>query len=424
MAGENRILTSHVGSLPRPVDWLDMMKARIEGRHHDEAAYERRLTRAVADIVQQQVDVGLDIVADGEMSKPGFFIYASERLAGFERRPEAKYVLFEKEVAAFPEYYEDYFKRAMLGGTVTKVVPIYCVGPVKYTGEAAVARDIANLKAAVAKSGAKAAFMPSTAPSAIPYNEHYKSEEEYFYAVGEAMRVEYKAIVDAGLIVQIDDPFLADIFADFKDDPKKLNQKAGLYVDVINHAIRGIPEEKVRFHTCYGINEGPRIFESSLFEMLGHMLRIKAKYYSFEGANCRHEHEYHVFEKAKLPKGKVVIPGVITHASNIVEHPVLIAERLTRYARLVGRENVIAGADCGFSSQACYKTEVHPKVMWEKFRAMVEGARIASKELWKKAPAKRAGAKKPAAKSAAAKKPAARRAAAKKPAAKRAGGAR
>ncbi len=381
----DRILTTHVGSLPRPTDLLDMMKARLEGRTYDKAAFEARLTRAVADIVQQQVDVGLDIVADGEMSKQGFFAYANERLKGFEPRPQMKYKLFEKEMAAFPEYYEAYFKRAMLGGTVAPVVPIFCVGPISYCGEEALKRDLANLRAAVDKSGASAAFMPSTAPSAIPSNEYYKSEEEYFHAVGEAMRVEYLAIVDAGFMVQIDDPFIADLFVDMSDDQAALKKKADLYVDVINNAIRGIPQEKVRFHTCYGINEGPRIFESSLYEMIGHILKINAGYYSFEAANCRHEHEYHIFEKVKLPEGKAIIPGVITHASNIVEHPQLIAERIVRYANLVGRENVIPGADCGFSSQACYHPEVHPQVMWEKFKAMVEGARIASSQLWRKA---------------------------------------
>ena len=382
MSGANRILTTHVGSLPRPPDFLDMMKARLEHQAIDRAAYDARLTKAVADIVREQVEVGVDIVADGEMSKQGFFAYANERLEGFEQRPTEKYKLFEKEVAAFPEYYDSYFKRAMLGGTVAPVIPIFCVGPISYCGQDALQRDLANLRAAVDAAGVTQAFMPSTAPSAIPYNEFYKSEEEYFHAVGEAMRTEYLAIVEAGFQVQIDDPFIADLFEDLRDDPAELKRKADLYVEVINNAIRGIPEEKVRFHTCYGINEGPRLHESSLGEMIGHIVQIKARYYSFEGANCRHEHEYHVFEDVKLPEGKVLIPGVITHASNIVEHPQLIAERIMRYAKLVGRENVIAGADCGFSSQACYHPEVHPKVMWEKFRAMVEGARIASKKLW------------------------------------------
>lgn len=382
MTSANRILTTHVGSLPRPADLLDLMKKKLAGEAGIEGPFEARLKSAVAEIVKQQVDVGIDIVADGEMSKPGFFTYARERLAGFEVRPNEKYNLFSKEVAAFPEYYKGYFERAMFGGIVAPMHPIYCIGPISYRGQDALKRDLVNLKAAVSASGAMDAFMPSTAPSAIPSNEYYKSEEEFFHAVGEAMRVEYLAIVEAGFKLQIDDPFIADLFTDLKDDPKKMNRTADLYVEVINHAIRGIPEDMVRFHTCYGINEGPRIFETSLGEMIGHILRIKARYYSFEGANCRHEHEYHVFDETRLPDGKVLIPGVITHASNIVEHPVLIAERLTRYAKLVGRDNVIAGADCGFSSQACYHTEVHPTVMWEKFRAMTEGARLASKKLW------------------------------------------
>ena len=381
-SGEQRILTTHVGSLPRPKDLLDMMKARIAGGARDDAAWNARVTRAVEDIVRRQVEAGIDIVADGETSKQGFFAYASERLAGYERRPNHKRVLFEKERAAFPEYYEGYFARAMLGGNVAPVVPIVCTGPVTYCGREALRRDIDNLKAAMAATGAKSAFMPSIAPSGVPDNEYYRTEEEYFLAVGEAMRTEYLAIVEAGLLVQVDDPFLADLFVDLKHDPAALRRRADLYVAAINHAIRGIPPEKVRFHTCYGINEGPRIHESSLEEMIGHILQINAGYYSFEGANCRHEHEYHVFESVKLPAGKVIIPGVITHASNIVEHPRLIAERIVRYAKLVGRENVIAGADCGFSSQACYHTEVHPTVVWEKFRAMAEGARLATKQLW------------------------------------------
>jgi 5-methyltetrahydropteroyltriglutamate--homocysteine methyltransferase len=188
--------------------------------------------------------------------------------------------------------------------------------------------------------------------------------------------------VDAGFYLQIDDPFLSDVYSDLRYDDAQKKRKAGLFVEALNHALDGIPEEKVRFHTCYGINEGPRIFDARLKDVAGHMLKVKARFYSFEGANPRHEHEYHLWEQVRLPPGKVLIPGVITHASNIVEHPELIAERLIRYARIVGGENVIASADCGFSSQACYKTEVDPKVIWEKFKALAEGARLASKQVW------------------------------------------
>ena len=378
----DRILVTHVGSLPRPHGVLDMMKAKLAGEACDAAAYDGEIRKAVAELVKKQADSGIDIVADGEISKPGFFFYVRSRLDGFEPRPGEKFTLFADEVSHFPEYYQQYFARAMLGGAVAPPVPLYCVGPVRYTGQAEVKRDIDNLKAAVGATTVVEAFIPATAPSGVGNNEYYKTDEEYFHAVGEAMRTEYLAIVEAGFLLQVDDPFLSDIFGDSRLDNAARRRRADMYVESINHSLRGIPEDRVRFHTCYGINEGPRIYEAALKDVVGHMLRVKAQAYSFEGANARHEHEYHVFETVKLPDGKILIPGVVTHASNIVEHPELIAERLTRYAGLVGRENVIAGADCGFSSQACYQTEVHPTVIWEKFKAMAEGARIASRRLW------------------------------------------
>ncbi|HYL32018.1 MAG TPA: cobalamin-independent methionine synthase II family protein [Stellaceae bacterium] len=379
----NHIQTTHVGSLPRPHDLLDLMKAKLSGQRVDAGAYDTCVKRAVADCVKHQVASGIDIVADGEQSKSGFFTYVTERLAGFEPRPDQKRVAFEAERAAFPEYYEEYFKRAMLGGAIAPIVPMVCVGPVSYRGDAALQRDIANLKAAMTASGARSAFMPSVAPSGVGSNEYYKTDEDYFAAVAAALHEEYKAIVDAGLLLQVDDPFLTDRFVDPALDGKQRAQRAELYVHAVNAALKGIPAEKVRFHTCYGINEGPRIHEAALADIVGYMLKVSAGSYSFEAANPRHEHEYHLWERVKLPAGKVLIPGVITHASNIVEHPELIAERLMRYAKLVGRENVIAGADCGFSSQATYRTEVHPTVVWAKFEAMRDGARLASRQLWR-----------------------------------------
>jgi len=378
----DRILVTHVGSLPRPKPVLDLMKAKLTGQPYDAKTYDAEIRDAVAAIVKRQVESGIDIVADGEMSKAGFFTYVRTRLKGFEERPNEKFVAFVDEVSHFPEYYKEYFARAMFGVTVAPAVPLYCVGPVSYVGETEIRRDIANLKAAVGAAKVAEAFIPSTAPSGVGNNAYYKSDEEYFHAVGEAMRTEYLAIVEAGFLLQVDDPFLSDIFADSKLDMTARRKRAEMYVESINHALRGIPEDRVRFHTCYGINEGPRIYEAALKDVVGPMLKVKAQAYSFEGANARHEHEYHVFETVKLPEGKILIPGVVTHASNIVEHPELIAERLMRYAKLVGRENIIAGADCGFSSQACYHTEVHPTVMWEKFKAMSEGARLASRQLW------------------------------------------
>ena len=379
-----RILTTHVGSLPRPHDLLDMMKYRLtgEGEPVDDAAFEARLSEAVSDCVKRQAACGLDIVADGEISKPGFFVYIEERVDGFEPRPDVKLPFFEAETAAFPEYYEEYFAKAMFGGNVAPVVPMFCVGPVTYTGHQALQRDLNNLRNAVDAAGCESAFVPATAPSGVGHNDYYKSEEEYFEAVGEAMRVEYQAIVEAGFDLQVDDPFLSDIFGNPALDQKQRQRKADMYVEGVNHALRGMPEEKIRYHTCYGINEGPRIHEAPLAEVIGHILQVNASVYSFEAANPRHEHDYHVFEETKLPDGKAIMPGIVTHASNIVEHPELIAEWLVRFAGLVGRENVIAGADCGFSSQACYKTEVHPTVIWAKFEAMAEGARIASGKLW------------------------------------------
>jgi 5-methyltetrahydropteroyltriglutamate--homocysteine methyltransferase len=380
----DRIQTTHIGSLPRPHRLLDAMKAKYSGQAYDAAAFQQTLRGAVADVVRKQVDCGIDIVTDGEFSKPGFFTYIRERLDGFESRPNAKIKLFEQEIAAFPEYYEQYFKQAMMGGAIVSLAPVVCVGPVKYRGEKLVQTDIDNVKAAAAAAGVadEHVFLPATAPSGVGINEHYKSDEEYFNALAAEMGKEYRAIVDAGILVQIDDPFLPDIFFEVGRDDAEKKRRAEIYVEAINTGLKGIAPERVRFHTCYGINEGPRIYEAALADIIEYMLKIDAGSYSFEAANPRHEHEYHLFERVKVLEGKVLVPGVVTHASNIVEHPELIAERIIRFARLVGRENVIAGADCGFSSQALYNTEVHPTVIWEKFKAMRQGANIASRQLW------------------------------------------
>ena len=377
-----RILTTHVGSLPRTVEVLDAMKAKLSGQQYSERSYRKEIRNGVCDVVKLQETLGIDVVTDGEMSKSGFFTYIEERIEGFEPRKEENFRMFEAELDAFPEYYEEYFKRAMLGGTIVKMFPMYCVGPVSYKGNEAVTRDIQNLKIALQDVEVEGAFMPAVAPAGVGYNEHYNTEEEFAEAVAEALRTEYEAIVEAGFLLQIDDPFLCDILVDPKLDEVGKDRKANTYVEAINHSVRNIAREKIRFHTCYGINEGPRIHEAPMKEVAEYMLKIKAGGYSFEAANPRHEHEYHIWENLKLEDGVVLIPGVITHASNIVEHPELIAERLVRFARLVGRENVIAGTDCGFSSQACYRTEVHPKVIWAKFEAMVKGAKIATKILW------------------------------------------
>jgi len=375
----DRIRTTHVGTLPRPHALLDLMKSGATTG----AAFDAALRTAVIDVVRQQAECGIDIVTDGEQSKPGFFSYIRDRLDGFEPRPGAGGNKFAAEVAAFPEYYEQYFKRAMLGGSVIPSVPLVCTGPIRYKGHAAIQRDIANLKSALANQPHDAAFLPAVAPSGVGTNEYYPSDEAFFHAVGAALRTEYQAIVDAGFLLQIDDPFLSENFGDPAFTPAEQRTRAAIYVEAINEALRGIPPERVRLHTCYGINEGPRIHEASLADVAPYMLQVNAGAYSFEAANARHEHEYHLWESLKLPEGKVIIPGVITHAGNIVEHPALIAERLTRFGKLVGKENVQAGVDCGFSSQATYTTEVHPTVIWAKFRALTEGARLASSQLWR-----------------------------------------
>jgi len=377
-----RILTTHCGSLARPKDLLDLMKAKVNGEPVDDA-YARRVRSAVTETVRKQIDSGIDIVTDGEQSKPGFFTYVSERLAGFTPKPGARFTLFADEVAAFPEYYEQYFSQAMFGGSVAPLVPMVCTGPVSYRGQEAVRRDIDNLKAATEGMKPEEVFMPAVAPSGVGMNEYYRTEEEYLHAVAEALRAEYQAIVAAGFLVQIDDPFLTDVYSDSSLSAAAQQKKAEIYVEALNHGLQGIPADKVRFHTCYGINEGPRVHDAALKDVLGAMLKVNAGAYSFEAANARHEHEYHLWETVKLPEGKILIPGVITHASNIVEHPELIAERLIRYAKLVGRENVIAGTDCGFSSQATYNPEIHPTVVWAKFQAMAEGARLATRQLWR-----------------------------------------
>jgi 5-methyltetrahydropteroyltriglutamate--homocysteine methyltransferase len=381
-----RIQTTHIGSLPRPRPLLDAMKAKYAGQPYDQELYKAELKKSVAEAVRRQVECGIDIVTDGEYSKPGFFTYIRERLEGFESRPDAKVLLFQKEVAAFPEYYEQYFKQAMMGGAVVSLAPVVCTGPIKYRGQKLVQTDIDNVKAAAKAVGVadEHVFLAATAPSGVGKNEYYKSDEDYFHALAVELNKEYRAIVDAGLLVQIDDPFLPDIFHEPGLDAAQMKRRAQIYVEAINVALKGVPAERVRFHTCYGINEGPRIHEAALADIIGYVLKINAGSYSFEAANPRHEHEYHLFERVKVRDGKVLVPGVVTHASNIVEHPELIAERLLRFAKLVGRDNVIAGGDCGFSSQAMYNTEVHVTVVWEKFKAMREGADIASKKLWAK----------------------------------------
>jgi 5-methyltetrahydropteroyltriglutamate--homocysteine methyltransferase len=380
----NRILTTHAGSLPRPKDLLELMDAKLWGRPYDQGAYAKRIQDAVAEMVRKQIECGVDIVTDGEQSKPSFNAYLIERLTGFapvatsEERVAAR--MKTDEARAFPEYYEKYFAEHMCGVGPNR--PAACTGPIAYQGQEAVRADIDNLKAALNDPSPEEVFMPAVAPGFFS-NQYYRSEEEFQYALAEALREEYLAIVDAGFILQIDDPSLTRLYrTEASLTVAERVRDAEIYIAALNHALRGIPAEKIRYHTCYGINEGPRIFDIPMKNIIGLMLKVNAQAISFEAANPRHEHEWRIWEDTKLPAGRILIPGVITHCSNIVEHPELVAERICRYAELVGRENVIAGSDCGFSSQATFTPEIHPTVVWAKFKAMAEGAEIATKQLW------------------------------------------
>jgi 5-methyltetrahydropteroyltriglutamate--homocysteine methyltransferase len=385
-----RILTTHVGSLPRPDDLRALILKKQQGESIDEAAFATRVKSAVAEVVKRQEKAGIDILADGEMGRIGFIPYVNERLAGITPSAAAlpaNYWGTSREYQAFPEFYA---WAAAMPGTAgqTGRTRWVCTGPVSYKGMAALQQDIATVKAALAGVRHEEAFMPAVSPANLANwnrNEHYKSEEEYLYALADALKEEYRAIIDAGLILQVDDPLFASYYVMHPEASVEDCRKwASVRVDALNHALSGLPQHKIRYHTCYSINIGPRVHDMELKHIVDIMLRINAGAYSFEAGNPRHEHEWQVWESVKLPEGKSLIPGVITHSSNIVEHPELIAQRIGRFARAVGKENVIAGADCGFASFAA-TCEVHPSVVWVKLAALAEGARLASAALWKKA---------------------------------------
>jgi 5-methyltetrahydropteroyltriglutamate--homocysteine methyltransferase len=377
-----RILTTHTGSLARPHMLLDLMKAKEGGQPYDHAAYEAAVHDAVDFVVRRQAECGVDIINDGEQSKTGFSNYIRDRLSGFERAadiPSGPPRTGGSEEQMFPDYYADYYKIGYFTTRVAKTYPLVCRGPISYKSEQ-LQLDLGNLKEAIAEVQVQETFVPATVPSLPQANEYYKTDEDYTFAVAEAIRNEYQMIVDAGFLLQIDGPGLVRPPANLPAEEGR--RRMDMRIEALNYALRDISEDRVRFHTCFGVNMGPRVTDASLEEILEPMLRIKAQAYSFEAANPRHMHEYHVFERVKLPEGKIIIPGMVTHAHNMVEHPQWIAEMICNYARLVGRENVIAGNDCGFSSQAVYKPEVNARVAWSKFEALSEGARLASQALW------------------------------------------
>jgi 5-methyltetrahydropteroyltriglutamate--homocysteine methyltransferase len=384
---ERRILTTHTGSLPRPDKLSALLFARATRKPYDPDALARQTTDAVAAVVKTQSGLGVDIVSDGEQSKTSFQAYAADRLSGIEPITPVPGERTTRENTAFPAFY--------VGGVHSgSARPRWaCTGPIKYIGHAALKADLENMKLALSKlapSGAAPAdiFMPSVSPSSCAgfmENRYYKTDEDHVSAVAEAMREEYEAIVADGFQVQIDDPRLA---MHYMLNPDKSVEEARAWarrrIEVLNHALRNIPPDRVRHHTCYGINMGPRVSDMELRHLADLIITIRAGFYSFEMANPRHEHEWRVWEQIKLPDDKVLIPGCVTHASVIVEHPELVAERIVRLAKVVGRERVIAGTDCGFASTLTpgQRPEVEPEIVWAKFKSLAEGARIASRILW------------------------------------------
>jgi 5-methyltetrahydropteroyltriglutamate--homocysteine methyltransferase len=386
----DRVLTTHVGSLIRPDPLLPFIRAKQNGQPYDARAYADCLAASVKEVVRRQAAAGIDVPSDGEFGKSiSWSQYALERLSGFERRPvkETAGIARGADRARFAEFYAEL--DAASGPPATALASVgdaVCVGPIRYTGQAEVQRDIANFKAALAAAGVAEGFLPVAAPaSVIPdrKNEHYGSDEEILDAIAVAMREEYRAIVDAGLLLQLDDARAAVTYdrmvppASFADYRQWLERQ----VAAINRATEGIPTERIRYHVCWGSWPGPHTTDVPLKDIVDLVLRVRAGAYLIEAANPRHEHEWRVWEKARLPQGVALVPGVISHATNVVEHPDLVAERIVRFARLVGRENVIAGTDCGFA-QGPFHRRVHPSIMWAKLEALAEGARLATRELW------------------------------------------
>jgi len=382
----DRILTTHVGSLPRPDDLFELMLNRMDGNPVDEAAYAEKVRAAVRDTVRQQVAAGFDVVSDGEMGKPSFITYAQSRLDGLEKREGTRPSPFSntRETRDFPEYYQSAVAEQVSARRRRSLM--VCAAPIKYKGHAQLKSELETLKAALAGAGAVEAFVPAIAPSNVETttpNEYYPTAEAYVFAIAEAMREEYKAIVDAGFLLQIDDPFLVTYYITRPDlSVADCRKWAEMRVEALNTALKGIPADRVRFHTCYSINMGPRIHDMQLKDIVDIILKVNAGAYSFEASNPRHEHEWEEWKRARIADDKVLIPGVITQSTVLVEHPELVAQRLARFADVVGRERVIAGADCGFASFAG-SNEVHPSIVWAKFKSLVDGSRIASKQLWR-----------------------------------------
>ena len=382
-----RILTTHVGSLIRPPKLQEFLRAKQGGKPYDEQGFQKCLSDSVAEVVKQQADAGIDVVSDGEFGKSiSWAQYALTRLSGFERRPiktdAANPFKRGADRTKFAEFYEELDEKQAVSTTTEAI----CTGPISYVGNDELERDIRNFKTALAKVKVEEAFLPVAAPaSVIPdrKNEYYKNDEELQVAIAAAMRTEYKTIVDAGFIVQLDDARSAVTYdrmvppGSFADYKRWLETQ----IEILNHAIEGLPQDRVRYHICWGSWPGPHTSDVPLKDIVDVVLKAKVGAFVIEGANPRHEHEWKVWKDAKLAPGQILIPGVISHATNVVEHPELVAERITRLARLIGRDNVIAGTDCGFA-QGPFHCRVHPTIMWAKLEALAQGARLATRELW------------------------------------------
>lgn len=398
----SRILTTHVGSLVRPGPIAEVLRAESLGQAIDEGAFERILEPAVAEVVHKQAEVGVDIPSDGEFGKTMWTQYVSERLGGIERRDlaaGAQVVPNSRDRQDFADFYSVYNPISVtmwldpivlehLGGAPLQPPGRWvCTQPITYRGRPALQRDIANFKSALARVQVEDAFLPLAAPASVEAsvpNEYYKSDEEYVYALADALREEYLQVVDAGFILQVDDAFIPynyDRMMLQGVSMAEYRKHCEMRIDAVNHALRGIPEDRIRYHICWGSWAGPHTSDVPLGDIVDLVLRVQAQAYSVEAANPRHEYEWKVWRDHKLPEGKILIPGVIAHSTNVVEHPETVAERIERYASVVGRDNVIAGTDCGFA-QGWTMNRTHPSVQWAKLRALADGAQLASSRLW------------------------------------------
>ncbi len=380
----DRILTTHAGRLDGPPDLMQMSRDVMAGRPIDVQQLDPRLLKGIADVIRKQTEAGIDVISDGELTKFGFasLTYYGRRLSGLGKRPlksgEAPFMALEtNERREFAEFYKE------LQFVATPSERAICNGPITYIGQEEIKRDLQLFKSSLAETNAKVedTFMCVLAPGWLEhffYNEYYSTDEEYLFALADAIKHEYKAIVDAGLILQIDDPALPDTYDMIVPLPsiEEYRKFAAVRVDALNHALQGLPEDRVRYHICWGSWHGPHTHDLPLKHVIDLMLKVKAGAYSVEAANPRHEHEWKLWKEVRLPKGKMLIPGVVSHASNVVEHPELVADRIILYASLVGRENVIAGTDCGMGMR------VHPQIAWAKLKALSAGAALATKELW------------------------------------------